>query len=234
MAHSISSAELGERITALSNDVVTANIHWKMYNDLVEALQKHPLVQAQSNTFWHYTLQAHAAVAIINLCRVFEKRQDTLNLLEWLRTIQSNLNLFETSQFKKRLAGNAFVDSLASNASCPDRSTLETDIKNCVNDDPLVKKLMFYRDKFLAHKNTDIAIGNTPVQEEQLPSDEDIKKLLERAATIFNRYSNLFQAVTYSTSVIGKDDYKFIFSCVTSAVEESRRKTQEFLANHKN
>lgn len=234
MAHNISSVELGKRISALSNDVVTANIYWRMYNDLVEALQKHPLVQAQSNTFWHYTLQAHAAAAIINLCRVFEKRQDTPNLLGWLKTIQSNLNLFETSEFKKRFASNAFVDSLASDARCPDKSTLETDIKNCVKDDPLVKKLMFYRDNFFAHKNTDIAIGNKPVQEEQLPSDEDIKTLLERAVTIFNRYSQLFSAEIYSVNVIGRDDFKFIFSCVTSAVEESRRKTQEFLANNEN
>jgi AbiU2 len=234
MAHNISSTELGEHISALSNDVVNANIHWRMRCDLIDSLQKHPLVGAQSNTFWHYTLKAHETAAIINLCRVFEKRQDTLNLLEWLKTIQSNLNLFETSKFKKRLAGNAFVDSLASDARCPDKSILETDIKNCVKDDPLVEKLMFYRDNFFAHKNTDIAIGNKLVQPEQLPSNEDISALLERAITIFNRYSKLFQAVTYSTSVIGKDDYKFIFSCVSSAVEESRRKTQEFLDNHKN
>jgi hypothetical protein len=234
MAHNISSTELTNRISALSDDVVNANIHWQMRCDLINSLRNHPLVGAQSNTFWHYTLKAHAASAIINLCRVFEKRQDTLNLLEWLKTIQSNLNLFETHEFKKRLAGNEFVDSLASGARCPDKFTLETDIKNCVKDDPLVKKLMFYRDNFFAHKNTDIAIGNKLVHEQQLPSDEDISALLERARTIFNRYSHLFQAVTYSTSVIGKDDYKFIFSCVTSAVEESRRKTQEFLANHKN
>ena len=234
MTHSISSAELGKRITALSNDVVTANIHWRMYNDLVEALHKYPLVQAQSNTFWHYTLQAHAETAIIHLCRVFDKREKGLNLLEWLRTIQKNLNLFETTEFKKRLADNAFVDNLANDVRRPDRSTLDADIKNCAPNDPLIKKLMFYRNNFFAHKNTDIAIGNQPVQEEQLPSNEDISALLERAITTFNRYSNFFQAVTYSTSVIGKDDYKLIFSCVSSAVEESRRKTQEFLANHEN
>jgi AbiU2 len=234
MAHNISSTELGEHISALSNDVVNANIHWRMRCDLIDSLQKHPLVGAQSNTFWHYTLKAHETAAIIHLCRVFEKRQDTLNLLEWLKTIQKNINLFETTEFKKRLADNAFVDSLANDVRCPDRSTLDADIKNCAPNDPLIKKLMFYRNNFFAHKNTDIAIGNQPIQEDQLPSNDDISALLERAIIIFNRYSNLFQAVTYSTSVIGKDDYKFIFSCVSSAVEESRRKTQEFLDNHKN
>lgn len=234
MARNISSTDLTKRISALSNDVVNANIHWRMRSDLINSLQKHPLVGAQSNTFWHYTLKAHATSTMINLCRIFEKRQDTLNLLEWLKTIQDNLSLFETTAFNKRLAGNAFVDSLATEARCPDKPTLDADIRNCSSSDPLIKKLMDYRGDFFAHKNTDIAIGNKPSQTEQLPSDEDITALLERAITIFNRYTRLFQAETYSISVIGKDDYKFIFSCVSSAVEESRRKTQEFLANHEN
>lgn len=234
MAHNISSVELGKRISALSNDVVNANIHWRMRCDLIDSLQKHPLVGAQSNTFWHYTLKAHATSTIINLCRIFEKRQDTLNLLEYLKTIQNNPNLFETPAFKKRLADNEFVNSLALETRCPDKSILDSDIKSCSANDSLVKKLLDYRGDFFAHKNADIAIGNKLVQPEQLPSNEDISALLERAITIFNRYSNLFQAVTYSTSVIGKDDYKFIFSCVTSAVEESRRKAQEFLANNEN
>lgn len=234
MAHNISSTELKKSIFLLSRDIVDANIHWRMYCDLTESIQNNSIVRAQSGTFWHFTLDAHKTSATINLCRVFEKRQDTLNLLEWLKTIQSNLNLFETSEFKKRLADNAFVDSLAEDARCPDKPMLEADIKNCMKDDPLVKKLMFYRDNFFAHKNTDIAIGNKPVQEEQLPSDKDIAALLERATIIFNRYSQLFSSDVYTVSVVGRDDFKFIFSCVTSAVEESRRKTQEFLINHKN
>lgn len=232
MANKISSTELSKRISALSNDVVNANIHWKMRCDLINSLQKYPLVGPQSNTFWHYTLKAHATSTIINLCRIYEKRQGTLNLLEWLKTIQDNLNLFETSAFKKRLAGNEFVDSLALEARCPDKSTLEADIANCSPSDSLVKKLMDYRGDFFAHKNTDIAIGNKLIQAEQLPSDEDISALLERAITIFNRYSYLFQAETYSTNVIGRDDYKYIFSCVNSAVEKSRRETQELLDKH--
>ena len=45
------------------------------------------------------------------------------------------------------------------------------------------------RRDFFAIKNTDISIGIKPVQAEQLPSDEDISALIERAIKIFNRYS---------------------------------------------
>jgi AbiU2 len=229
MARNTSSTELGKRISALSRDVVDANIHWLMYRDLVESLQNTPLVQAQSNTFWQLTVKAHAETAIIHLCRVFEKRQDTLNLLEWLKTIQDNLSLFETSEFKKRLAGNAFVDSLANYDRSPDELTLKDDIKNCAPDDLLVKKLMFYRNYFFAHKNTDIAIGNKPVRQDLLPSDEDVTALLERARTIFNRYSQLFAAETFSVSIVGRDDFKFIFSCVKAVLEQQEKLIAEQL-----
>ena len=229
MAQTINSAEFKKHFSALSNDVIDANIHWKMYRDLIESLQNNPLVQAQSNTFWQLTVKAHATTAIIYLCRVFEKRQNTLNLLEWLKTIQKNLNLFETSEFKNRLASNAFVDSLANDVRSPDELTLAEDIENCKPEEPLVKKLMLYRNNYIAHTNTDIAIGNRLVQAEQLPSDENVAALLERAITIFNRYNYLFQAEIYFTSIIGKDDYEFIFSSVKTVLDQREKLYEEQL-----
>jgi hypothetical protein len=49
-------------------------------------------------------------------------------------------------------------------------------------------------------------------------NDEVVELLLDRAKTIFNRYSYMFSAATYSTSIVGKNDFQFIFSSVESAV----------------
>lgn len=217
-----SSVEFGKLITALSSDVVDAHIHWRLHCDLHEAIQAHPIVWAQSRTFWQMTLNAHAETAIEHLCRVFDQEQSSLHLLSWLKTIQENLHLFDTVEFKRRLAGNAFVDSLVEDSRSPDLVALETDINDCTATDPLVKRLNVHRGNAVAHRSAKQATSDKPLPLELTLSVEDLEALLSRALTVLNRYCQLFAAETYSVSMIGRDDYKYIFSSVTSAVGRSR------------
>lgn len=215
------SSEFCNLITTLSSDVVDAHIHWRLHCDLHEAIQAEPIVWAQSRTFWHLTLTAHAETAIEHLCRAFDQEQSSLHLLSWLKTIQANLYLFETPEFKRRLAGNAFVDSLAEDIRSPDLAKLKTDIGDCAATDPLVKKLMAHRNNAVAHRSAKRALSNKAPPLDRALSVEDIEALLDRARTVLNRYCQLFSAEAYSVSMIGRDDFKFIFSSVVSAVERS-------------
>jgi hypothetical protein len=215
--------EFGKLIAALSSDVVDAHVHWRLHCDLHEAIQAHPIVWSQSRTFWQLTLTAHAETAVENLCRVFDQEQSSLHLLSWLRTIRTNLHLFDTAEFKRRRAGTPFVDSLAEDPRSPDLAALEADINDCTATDPLVKKLMVHRGNAVAHRGAKRAISDEPLPLELTLSVEDLEVLLSRARTVLNRYCQLFAAETYSVSMIGRDDYKFIFSSVAAAVERSRR-----------
>lgn len=224
-----SSIEFKKLITALSSDIVDAHVHWRMYCDLDKALQAEPTVFPQSRAFWSLTLTAHAETAIGHLCRVFDQEQSSLHLLSWLKTIQANLHLFDMAEFKQRLAGNAFVDSLAEYPRSPDAAILEADINDCTATDPLVHKLMAHRGSAVAHRSAKRAISNKPLPEGNAMSDEEFETLLSRALLVLNRYCQLFVAETYSASMIGRDDYKFVFSSVAAAVEQLRGKTRDFL-----
>lgn len=216
------SSEFGNLITALSSDVVDAHVHWRLHCDLHEAIQAEPIVWSQSRTFWHLTLTAHAETAVEHLCRAFDQEQSSLHFLSWLKTIQANLHLFEIPEFKCRLAGNAFVDSLAEDIRSPDLVTLEADIGNCAVTDHLVKKLIAHRNNAVAHRSAKRALSNKAPPLDLALTVENIEVLLDRARTVLNRYCQLFSAETYSMSMIGRDDFKFIFSSVALAVERSR------------
>src|SRR4051812_23900472 len=108
-----SSNEFKRLLEALAFDVGYANIHWRLRRDLLAAFPQHPLVQQQTPTFWYLTLSAHESAALQCLARAYDQNSTALHLLSWLNTIQENLHLFETVEFKRRLAGNPFVDSLA-------------------------------------------------------------------------------------------------------------------------
>lgn len=140
-------------IEALEQDVVDAHIHFRLYNDLRAVLYEHPRVIVESRTFWSLTLEAHLQTSVQKLCRAFDPNDNSLHLYSWLLTIKHNLHLFDEDQFRARLTGNPFVESLTIHPRQPDEAVLEQDIASCSADDRLVKALVIYRGSQIAHRN---------------------------------------------------------------------------------
>ena len=187
------SEQFAQMLQALSDDIVYANIHWQMTTELEKAFDRHPLVRAQSNTFWYLTFNAHVATALQRLCRAYDQEQSSLHLNSLLKTIRDNFHLFEKDSFKARLAGNPFVDSLAAAVTAPSGADLDADMLLCSTNDPLVRKLVAYRGSYVAHKSARIArrTSDTP-SPVSAPTDGEVETLLLPAKTILNRYSYLF------------------------------------------
>jgi AbiU2 len=217
------SAEFEQLINVLSHDVVDAHIHFRMYEELVDAIERHPVVVQQSNTFWTFTLQSHLNSSLFALFRAYDQDTRALHLCSWLVAIQENLHFFDEEAFRDRLKDNPYVASLAKDSRKPDAATLSDDIAACSSSDPLVKKLTVYRSNRIAHRNAKALLSVDDIGERFGLTFDDVRALLERARTIINRYSYLFTASTYSTKVIGHDDFEYIFKCVEEKVEEARR-----------
>jgi HEPN superfamily AbiU2-like protein len=217
------SADFERLLKGLSDDVVDAHIHYHLYQDLIEAISKHPLVVQQSNVFWTFTLQAHLSSSIYALFRAYDQDTKSLHLRSWLTTIQANLHLFDEAAFRDRLKDNPHVANLAKDSRMPDAAMLAGDIGSCSSSDPIVKRLVAYRGSRIAHRNAKSLITARNVADGEGLTFEDVKTLLERAITILNRYSYLFSASFYSTKVVGRDDYEYIFQSVEEKVELARR-----------
>lgn len=215
----ISDEEFSRLLNGLSNDIIDSHIHYKLYKDLIKANHLNYQVMTQSNTFWSTTLKAHLATSINLLCKVYDTHPNALHLTSWLHAIQNNLHLFSNDNFRKRKQGNAYLDELLKECRTPDSKTLKEDIHSCTKNDLLVKTLTILRGHVHAHRNAEntakaIDISNTHPQ-----SFEDYEKLLERSLNIINRYSNLYDASTYSTNAIGHQDYQYIFECIDAKLK---------------
>ncbi|MBI3771528.1 MAG: hypothetical protein HY272_02335 [Gammaproteobacteria bacterium] len=219
-------AEFTRLLVALSEDVIDANIHYRLYCDLLDARDKYPRVIAQSPAFWGITLKSHLNSCLHLLTRVFDQDQRALHLKSWLITIKENISFFDEINFRERLKNNPFIDSLAQDPRRPDDQQLDSDIASCSDSDELVKRLIIHRGNSIAHRNAKNAATGKHVSDNHPLSFEDLEELLNRAITILNRYSDLFEASTYSTQMIGHDDYKRIFKYVDEGVAELRRKHQ--------
>lgn len=76
--------ELGRLLEGLANDIVDAHVHYKMHNDLIEALRANPVVARESNTFWQMTISAHVRLSQAMLARAYDQEHQSLHLKSWL------------------------------------------------------------------------------------------------------------------------------------------------------
>jgi AbiU2 len=147
-------------LVALIDELIDAREHFRLQRALNSTITEYQAEYNQSAAFWSLTLSAHMDAALIRLCRAYDlyEGKPSLNLRNLLDTIKVNLHFFDEPNFRKRLKGNAFVDSLASHPRRPDPAQLEQDLRSVSVADPLVKKLIVLRNNFLAHRSRSSAI----------------------------------------------------------------------------
>ena len=220
-----SGEELEKLLDALANDIVDANVYYRLFTGLKSSIEEHSKEVGQSNTFWSLGMQAIKDAYLFRLCRIFDQNAKTLNLVNLLDTIKSNLQFFQETHFKERLKGNAFVDSLAEGVKIPSPEELQADIEFAGRTNPIVRKLMVWRGNAYAHKGAQIALGKTGSLEPI--SKEEFELLLDKCFSIFNKYLQLYKATTWSRQVIGHDDYESLFKFLRLGLEKYQADLQK-------
>lgn len=207
-----SSAEFNLLLDALADEIINACAYNRLYLDLLDSIPEYGNEMNHSPSFWHLTLISLSDSRILRLCRIYDQNAKSLNLVTLLHTIQDNLYLFDTDDFRERLKDNPFVESLASHPRKPDAKTLQEHLDFSSSRNPLVRKLMIWRNTIIAHRGAAFSLGKKDILiNNPIPPDE-MEALLNHAFEIFNHYSSLFRASTWAQHMVGQDDYK---SCLT-------------------
>jgi hypothetical protein len=214
------SQELAGLLKALVDDIRTCHDYYRLYRKLHEALKEFDTEFHQSPAFWSLTFQSLGDAAILRLCRVYDQHKSANHLHGLLLTIQANPELFDEAHFRERLQDNPAVDYLAKHGTSPKPDDLEKDLKLTSDDDPDVLLLYKWRGAVVAHRNAKMAKGTNTWADENPLSWAVIEKLIDRAFEIFNKYSVLFSAASYSTMLIGEDDYKDLLQLLRLGLKE--------------
>ena len=214
------SEELNRLLDELAKEIVRAHIHYRLLCDLVKAKPAHEKQFLYFNTFWTLTLDAHRLAYQTHLCRVYDQEFASLNLVNLLHTIKANLHLFSEDNFRKRLKGNAFVDSLAKTTRIPSIDEVERDVELVTCKNSTVKKLTIWRGNIVAHRGAKVALGKDQILKDNPLSDKEIMVLLERSLTLFNKYSGLYNASTQSSGIIGHDDYEQLLKFIGLGIKK--------------
>jgi hypothetical protein len=177
-----SGEDLDKLLDVLAKDIVDANIYFQLFIGLLTSIEEYRKEIGQSNTFWNLAMQAIKEAYLFRLCRIFDQHDKTLNLVNLLDTIKSNLHYFEEPHFRERLKGNAFVGSLAEEAKIPSLKELKEDIEFASRKNPIVNKLIVWRGNAYAHRGAKVAMGKTGSLE--AISKEEIELLLDKRGRV--------------------------------------------------
>jgi AbiU2 len=223
-----SAEEFRSLLTALLDDLVDARFHFSLHQNLAKATEEYASELAQSPTFWGLTLSAHMDAVLLRLCRAYDTyKHDALNLRNLLDTIQAHLNIFDEPNFRERLKGNAFVDSLAAELKPLDQAQLQKDLEVVSDSDPLVHKLVMWRHSYIAHRNIHFTLNPKTFDAQYPLLFAEVDVLITRALEIGNRYSLLFDATAHATLMVGRDDYLNVLKAVREHVAAYERRLDE-------
>lgn len=103
-----------------------------------------------------------------------------------------------------------------------DIDVLLSDLQSCSKYDPDVRALLQYRSNVLAHRGAKLAMQGSAAQLPQLDIAQ-IDRLLDRAKTILNRYSLLFNASAYSMKPVGNGDVEHVFRRMQSDIDRTKQ-----------
>jgi hypothetical protein len=217
-------------LAALANELVDANIHFKLRTDLIKAHDEFAGVFRQTPGFWSLTLQALLDAAVFRLCKVYDTDTRTVSLPNFVRMVKTNQHVFEEKNFRERLKGNPFVDALAADARAPDPRQLAEDLIYVdAKTNPTVQVLVDLRNNYYAHRNARDVIESADLRIKYPLTLDDVAKLLADGVDIANRYSSLFDASRYSIKMIGHDDYTFLLSTMQADLKRRDAEMDEEL-----
>jgi hypothetical protein len=208
------SAQFERLLEALVDELIDAHDHFRLHQDLNAAIQDYEAEFNQSAAFWTFTLSAHMDAAPLRLCKAYDlyEGKPSLNLRNFLETIEGNAHFFDEPNFRQRLKNNPFVESLAADPRKPDSVQLQKNLKSVSNADSLVKKLTIWRNNYFAHRSGSSALDPKGFAKQNSILFSEIKALIDNGLRIVNFYSSLFSASVHTS--LSVEDYKYLLDAV--------------------
>ena len=211
-------AQFDRLLERLGHDVIDASIHYQLHAKLRKAIRSFTRELNQSPAFWTLTLDAHYDAFRARLFRAYDSQKGSLSLLTLLETVAEKIHTLN--------AGIALQQpTFASSGTHLRPSILGRDRRLVSDRDPLVKKLLSQRHNLFAHSNADNVMRQLRLEQRFALTYRELATLTRRAVRIINRYSGLFRRTTWSTRMVGADDYRNVLLAVRAEIE---RREQEF------
>jgi HEPN superfamily AbiU2-like protein len=198
---------------ALMSEVSQANIHFKMWKALSEAIKEYNTEFNEARVFFATTIHAHLKAAINQTCKLIDEHGDALGILRFLNFVENNLDIFSTKRFANRVKNNSYLIT----GHVPINSQLITKYRRKMKSlKSIRKRLTIWRNKKEAHLAITELSSNLL---ERCPiSVNKFEELISTCASILNVCSKAYNNTTRSLDVIGESDWRKVLEAIRSQI----------------
>jgi hypothetical protein len=218
------STEFKRIADAIALELVDAIIAFSMHTDLIAAYEGDSgEVMRQAWTFWSLTIQGHLDSAVFRLCRIYDQDDTNLGLRGFLHTIQSNQHLFSKEQFATRVRGRPHAEHLIATFTALDGQQIDSDMASVTRaSNPVVDRLIAIRHNYYSHRNARDVVADRAISETYPHMRHEVGDLLKHGLKIVNEYAMLFDANSWASSIVGRDDYHYLLRAAREQLERHR------------
>jgi len=168
-------SEFDHFLEHLTHEAYRARTHWDVWKALNASFKQYWKDLNQTPGFWELTRRAHQDAVVLRLGRMYDPHPTAISLGSVLATMHKHASA----------PGAAFPPGLAN----LDRAKLEADMESVSDHDPSVKKLLTWRNEYLAHRGSQHVAKGTFMHLAEL-GRRDIAKLANRAVGILRKYNH--------------------------------------------
>lgn len=197
-------AEEFDRLTdRLVEELRSAIMHFDLFKALNSERLNHGRIMNQSKHFWSLTINAHLESTRSIIGRVYDQNQNNLGIKSWLIIFKEHFlrpEFFEPHELDKF------------NRRPLQKGEIDTDIESVTTKDKLVSTF------YIKHRHTEIAHislknsknGVSFFSEHPLTIEEH-QVLIDRAASLINKYTAHYSGIGYAMTTIENADYRHLF-----------------------
>jgi hypothetical protein len=160
-------------IEHLTHEAYRAHTHWDVWKALDASFNQYWEDLNQTPGFWELTRRAHQDAVILRLGRLYDPHPTAISLGTLLATMHKHMSA-PAPEFPSTLANL-------------DRAQLEAELESVSDSDPSVKKLLTWRNEYLAHRGAQHVARGTFAHLPEL-GRRDIAKLVNRVVGILRKY----------------------------------------------
>jgi hypothetical protein len=208
----LSEAEFQQVFKEVRADINELQNHDRVFSGVVENLTRYPRLSHNFPAFFNAFYSAMRTDLIIRLGRIYDPEgtgRESCTLARCLRLLRDSPQFFTDEAIGSRLS----EDYREANAGFLAWHRLDEAqiVKDLSQIEQSRERLIKLRHKLYAHKDVETVLSGK--RDGFLTSHDEVRELIQLAHEIWNRYSQIWNAATYSEKPLGGgDDYKWLFN----------------------
>ena len=216
MKNELSYEQIEETLDVLMNDIVYASMLNRLIQGIYECIIEDERVYKRTATFWTIAFESLKEARLIRLCRLVDKTNKSISLINALRMLKANREKFDKEKYEKIFRDKNGALGEHNKYIELENDEIDDDIKS-IEDNHTTSKIRIWRNNYMAHKGFDVAILKAKPGQIEMDVAE-IGDYLLTCKDLINKYASRLFSKNW-TEAMFTEDFRNVFKLCKKGIE---------------